>query len=189
MRAVLGTIPWVWLSFGLSGKEGKMLILPLTLSISLHCDFSLGLDLKHQIRQFLLPWPRLGHEPHSKGWKGHCLVLSTASGNAQNVSASRSPSRNLAFLVKYVSSIQKKNRILLSTECSNNIFVNWFLIQASENNMLIRKGCHSLQEHMHNIQQKMRLSMLLQMLQSQGLSEQLVVTNWDTQVGVPLLSP
>lgn len=81
-------------------------------------------------------------------------MLSTASGNVQNVSASRSPSRNLVFLVKYVSSIQKKNRILLSTECSNNILVNWFLIQASENYTLIRKGCHSLQEHMHNIQQK-----------------------------------
>ena len=41
--------------------------------------------------------------------------------------------------------------------------------------MLIRKALHGLQEHVHNIQQKMRLSTLLQTLQSQGLSEQLVV--------------
>lgn len=82
-----------------------------------------------------------------------------------------------------------KDRIQRSTECSNNILVNWFLIQASENYMLIRKVRHSLQEHIHNIQQKMRLSMLLQTLQSQGLSEQLVVINWDTQVGLALLSP
>lgn len=76
-----------------------------------------------------------------------------------------------------MSSIHEKDRILLNTECSNNVLVNRFLIQPSENYMLIRKACHALQEHIYHIQQKMRISMLLQMLQSQGLSEQLVVIN------------
>lgn len=64
-----------------------------------------------------------------------------------------------------MSGTHEKGRILLSVECSNNVFVNWFLIQASENNTLIKKkALHSLQEQVYNIWQKMRLPILLQKL-------------------------